>query len=332
MEVSIEPVAYRFQEPLATAYGTLASREVLLLRLRGSDGVEGVGEAAPLEPYDRVSLAAAREALETVVPRLEDSDGAEHEELVAVCPLPQARAAVDLALWDLAGRRAGRPVAALLADEPAGSVPVNATVGALEPASAASEAGAAARDGYRCVKVKVGRADDGARVAAVRAAVGPEVAIRLDANGAWGVDEAVGALAELSAHGLELCEEPVHGLGPLREVRSRTSVPIAMDETAADDGALSSGATDLLCLKVARHGGISGTLAAAREWGGEAYLASSFDGPVGIAAALHVAAALRVQRPCGLATLGLFEGQGVPAVTVGGALAVPSGPGLGAAP
>lgn len=341
MEVSVEPVSYRFREPLRTAFGTLATREVLVLRLRDGDGVEGVGEAAPLEPYDGVTLEAARAGIERCRSVLEGGDAAAHDELIAACreaaAVPQALAAVDVALWDRAGRRAGRPVATLLADEPLVQVPVNATLGADEPADAAEQASAAARAGFRCVKVKVGSGDDLARVAAVRAAVGPDVAIRVDANGAWSVDEAVAALEALAGLGIECCEEPVHGVEDLREVRAASPVPVAMDETAAADGAPGSGAADLVCLKLARHGGIGGTLAVAREAraaGSEVYVTSSLDGPTGIAAGLAVAAALGVERACGLATLALFEGARAPAAldVVDGAISVPREPGLGVGP
>ena len=212
---------------------------------------------------------------------------------------------------------------------------VNATIGASDPAAAAAAAADAVRSGFRCVKVKAGTADDADRVAAVRAAVGPDVAIRIDANGAWGVAEAIAALRILAPLRIELCEEPVHGVEALRQVRERSpGIPIAMDETGTTAAALSAGATDLVCLKLARCGGISGVLEIAgqvRAGGAEIYLASTLDGPTGIAAALHVAAALGPMPPCGLATLGLFGGMHDPPPAAGGALAVPTGPGLGAA-
>ncbi len=202
--------------------------------------------------------------------------------------LPQALAAIDLAVWDRAGRREGRPLAALLADDPLAAVPVNATIGAVDRAGAADAAAEAARAGFRCVKVKVGLGDDAGRVAAVRAAAGPEMGLRLDANGAWSVDEAVRAIGAMSAAGLEIVEEPVHGIEALRAVRERVATRIGMDETTAEPGALASGAADAVCLKISRCGGVSGTLAAAalvRTLGGEPYLASTLDGPLGIAAA-----------------------------------------------
>lgn len=285
--------------PLRTAWGELRERELLELRLG-----DGVGEAAPLEPYDGVSLSRAREALEAYPLDTDDA------ELLAACRrvdgLPQALAAVDLALWDQRAKRAGRSIAELIADQPLAAVPVNGLVGGLAPEPAAERAAALAARGVRCVKVKVGLAGDAERVAAVRAAVGPGVLLRVDANGAWeSVERARRELEALAPFGLELCEEPVHGVARLSELRAVSPVPIAMDETLAPG----SGAADYAVLKIAACGGISGVLeaaAAARAAGTEPFLASTFDGPVGIAAALQAAAALRVTTACGLLTLGAF--------------------------
>jgi L-Ala-D/L-Glu epimerase len=337
VRVAIEQRTLRLRRPLVTAYGPpLRSRELFELVVEGADGVPGRGEAAPLEPYDGVSTRRARAALEAYRALLEAGDELDGGELLDACraadDLPQALAAVDLALWDRAGRRAGVPVAALLADAPLEHVAVNATIGAEDRAGAAAGAAAARAAGFGCVKLKVGVGDDAGRVAAVRAALGPDVQLRLDANGAWTVDEAVRAIAALAPAGLELVEEPVHGLAALREVRERVAVRIAMDETAAEVGALASGAADAVCLKLGRCGGISGLLASAtlvRASGAEPYVASTFDGPLGIAAALHAAAALRLAPACGLATLDLFEDAGEhPLAARDGVIAVPRGPGL----
>ncbi len=336
MRVTIEGRTLRFRSPVQTSYGPIDRREIFELELAGEDGVPGRGEAAPLEDYDGVSSARARAALEAYRTVIEDSDdGRPGGELLDACraadDLPQALAAVDMALWDRAGRRSGRPVARLLTDDGLDEVAVNATIGATDRAGAAASAEAARRAGFRCVKLKVGIGDDAGRVSAVRAALGPQPLLRLDANGAWDVEQAAHTIPALAAAGLELVEEPVHGIGPLRELRERVAVRIAMDETAAVPGALASGAADAVCLKLGRCGGISGLLACAtlvRASGAEAYVASTFDGPLGIAAALHAAAALRIEAACGLATLDLFADCEHTLVVRDGAIAVPCGPGL----
>lgn len=336
MKVSIEHRVLQFRTPLETSYGTLAERELLELHIEDADGVRGSGEAAPLEPYDGVSMQRVRAGLEACAAVLEDGDDLASGDLLDACRAaaggPHALAAVDMALWDRAGRREGRPVSALLSDGALDAVRVNATIGAQDRAGAASAAAGAARDGFDCVKLKVGIGDDAGRVASVRAALGPDVELRLDANGAWSTDEAVRAIETLAPAGLELVEEPVHGLAALRDVRERVLVRIAMDETTAEPGALASGATDAVCLKLARCGGISALLACAtlvRASGAEPYVTSTFDGPLGIAAALHAAAALRLTPACGLATLALFAGAFDEQLAVHeGAIAVPRGPGL----
>ena len=192
-------------------------------------------------------------------------------------------------------------------------MPVNATITAEDRSGAAEQAAEAARAGFGVVKVKVGIGDDAGRLAAVRAAVGPAVGLRVDANGAWSVPEAVAAIGSLEPVGLELVEEPVHGLENVRRVREAVAARVAIDETSAEPGALGAGAADAVCLKLSRCGGISGALAAGAEVrasGAEVYLTSSLDGPVGVAGALHAAAALASTGPlahCGLATLALFE-------------------------
>jgi L-alanine-DL-glutamate epimerase-like enolase superfamily enzyme len=188
------------------------------------------------------------------------------------------------------------------------------------------------------VKAKVGAGDDAARVAAVREALGADVALRVDANGAWDVEQAVRAIAGLAPVGLEFVEEPVHGLRAVREVRARVEVPIAIDETAAQEGALEAGAADAVCLKISRCAGISGLIAAAgvvRDSGARPYLATTLDGPVATAAALHAAAALSADGPlahCGLATLGLFASIENQLPAREGVIALPAAPGLGVEP
>jgi L-alanine-DL-glutamate epimerase-like enolase superfamily enzyme len=215
------------------------------------------------------------------------------------------------------------------------SVAVNATIAGADRASASEAAAAAAEAGFRCVKLKVGIGDDAGRLAAVRAAAGDEMAIRVDANGAWTTpEEALANLRALAPAGVELCEEPVHGLVKMRAVRAKSPVPVAMDETACERGAPGSGAADAVCLKISRCGGISGLLRdarAARAAGTKVYVASAFDGPLGIAAGVHAAAGLRASGPvayCGLATLGLFEGMDGILAPRNGEIAVPAGPGL----
>ncbi len=336
MNFEIELIRARLRAPVVSARGSVATRELIVIRLETGDGFVGVGEAAPLESYDGVRIADVRSALEDCREILTHADEQDRESVLAACAhvavLPQAIAAIDMALWDLEGRRAGLPVWELLGTRAADAVSVNAMVAAADRAGAAASAADAAAAGFTALKLKVGLGDDAGRVAAVRAAAGPDMAIRLDANGAWSVTEAIAALGAMAPAGIELCEEPVAGLDANADVAAATDVPLALDESSALPGALDNRWCDSVCLKISRAGGISGLLQAvrrAREVGYRVYLASTFDGPLGIAAALHAAAVVGPDRPCGLATLGIFAGREDPLPARDGLIAVPGGAGLG---
>ncbi len=301
------------REPLLAAHGTLLERELVLVILRDGPDV-GYGEAAPLPSYDGWHTDDVLAALAA--------------DPHAVAP---AAAALDQARLDLQCRRDGVPLWQRLGAGAPPPVALNATIGAADRARAAAQTAAAARAGFGTVKVKVGLGDDAGRVAAVRAAGGPELQIRLDANGAWTAEQALATLRALEPAGIECCEEPCHGLAACAEVSRASLVPIALDESARLPGALDARHADAVCLKVAGCGGVTGLVAAAdrsRRAGYEVYLASSFDGPLGIAAALHATAVVAPDRPCGLATLAVFD-RPDPLPPSAGALAPPPGPGLG---
>ena len=332
MRLEIRQLAVRLSSPFVSARGAVRERELLIVGLEAQDGSVGWGEAAPLEvPTDEV-----RAALETYRKVLAGVERAARAELLAACaqaaPLPVALSGLDLALWDLEGARTGEPVWRLLGASAPSPVQVNATIAAADRATAAAQAAAAARAGFRCLKVKVGLGDDAGRLAAVRAAAGPTTAIRLDANGAWTVPEARAALAALAPVGIELCEEPVQGLEAIAELAADAVVPVAIDETGDEPGVFTHRACSAICLKVSRCGGIAATVEAARQaraCGYEVYLSSMLDGPLGIAAGLHVAAAIAPDRACGLATLALFADRADPLPPRRGAVEPPTSPGLG---
>jgi O-succinylbenzoate synthase len=172
-------------------------------------------------------------------------------------------------------------------------VVVNMMVPRVEPALAAR---LAVESGCGTVKVKVGDPEGEARVAAVRAAVGPGVRLRLDANSAWDVDTALAELGRLAVHGLELVEDPVGTLEELVALRRRSPVPVAAEmsvRSVADARRLRAlDAADAVVLKPQRIGGMAAALAAAAEAGVPAIASSALETSVGLAAVLALAAAL----------------------------------------
>ena len=195
-------------------------------------------------------------------------------------------------------------------------IPVNVTVPAVGPERAHA---IVAGSGCRTAKVKVAEpgqslADDIARVEAVRDALGPGGAIRVDANGLWSVDQAVRALTELGRYGLEYAEQPCATLDELAELRRKVPVPLAADESVrrAEDplAVRAAGAADIVVLKVQPLGGVRAALRVAEACGLPVVVSSAVDTSVGLAAGVALAAALpELRYACGLATMSLLAGD-----------------------
>ncbi len=195
-------------------------------------------------------------------------------------------------------------------------VAVNATVPAVGPVRAAE---IVASSGCTTVKVKVAQAgqslgEDLDRVAAVRDALGPSGQVRVDANGAWSLEDAVRAVPALdrAAGGLQYAEQPVAGVDDLARLRRRVSVPIAADESirrASDPLAVKRAeAADVVVIKVQPLGGVRACLALVAELGLPMVVSSALESSVGIAAGVALAAALPgIELASGLATVTMFE-------------------------
>lgn len=378
ISVAYQPYRLRFRRPFATASITHAVREGYLVRLTTRDGAFGLGEAAPLpghggEPLDAVlpalrALAGAlREAIGDVnggngSPETPDVWRAVMSRLRALAPdAPAACAAVDLALADLAARRAGLPLARWLSPDARGSVELNATIGADDPDITAEQARAAVAAGYRTLKLKVLGDDDRAdlaRVARVRDVVGDGVRLRLDVNGAWDEVHALIMLPVMSIHGLEYVEQPVPArdaavdIPSLARVRAASPVPIAADEVLLLPGGLAAviatRAADVLILKPALMGGLARVWDIAVDLQGKTeaedlpsatgeddapdiVITTSLDSAIGRLGALHLAAALPgLTRACGLATGGLLaEDVAATPEVRRGEMVLAAAPGLG---
>jgi L-Ala-D/L-Glu epimerase / N-acetyl-D-glutamate racemase len=302
-----------------TARGRLDLRALVLLRLH-ANGVEGLGEAAPLSLRGGPQATEiARELDQRCRPLLEGAalDPDDWPALAAVCGQAgtsrQALAAVEIALLDLAARLAGVPASSLLGADAARPVPCNATLVAGKPEAVAENARSHAERGFGTFKLKVGVGNDVDQVAAVRQALGPQARIRVDANGVWDIEKAITTLRELEPFDIELAEQPAATIRELAAVRRAVRVPLVADESVAspDDAraAAEEAACDAATVKIAKVGGLGPALEVASLL--PVYLSSALDGPVGIAAAAHLAQVLPERAPTaglahGLATAVLF--------------------------
>jgi O-succinylbenzoate synthase len=202
------------------------------------------------------------------------------------------------------------------------AVPVNVTIPAVDAETAHRLVRASG--GCRTAKVKVAErgqevGQEIARLEAVRDALGPSGAVRIDANAAWDVPTAVERLRVLdrAAGGLEYAEQPVPTVADLAALRRATHVPIAADESirrAADPLAVARAeAADVVVLKVQPLGGVAACLRLAEQVGLPVVVSSALETSVGLAAGIALAAALpELPYACGLATAQLLTADVVP--------------------
>jgi L-Ala-D/L-Glu epimerase len=342
-QLEVIPYSLPFRDPYVTARGELTKRELILVRIRG-EGVEGLGETAALALRGGMGIGAiASEIRDRCWPALLEGGVEPHRiwSAIARCrnrgASAQAVAAVDIALHDLVGRASGEPVWRLLGAERAEPVVCNATLPAANPTATRALLEPWTAEGFRTYKLKVGLAGDVTQVATVRRALGPDAAIRVDANGAWSVPDAVERLGALARHEIELAEQPVGTFEQMVELRSEIPMRIAADESLVSPfdarRARQLAACEVAAVKLAKVGGIGAALEIGEVL--PSYLSSALEGAVGISAAAHVIQALRARGSDagvahGLATERLFSasiGNGVRAE--GDRLNVDDRPGLG---
>lgn len=343
--VEVIPYALPFRQPYVTARGRLGQREMVLLRLRDEDGAVGLGEAVPLALRGGETLAEVVGELEALVESGWLHQGVAAGFDVAAGLSAPARCAVTTALWDLSehgSEERGRASPSFSGGkddrEPANpSVACNATLVAGEPGAVAEDALRWAAAGFGTFKLKLGVGEDVAQVRAVREALGTEARIRVDANAAWDTETATSILRELEPLDVQLAEQPVATLAEMAAIAAETSIPLAADESVASpaeaEQAVEAGACRFTGIKLSKVGGPEEALAIARVL--PAYVSSALDGPVGIAAAVKVAAAVDTAGgpglAHGLATQRLFAATiaSVECELRDGELHLPPGPGLG---
>lgn len=260
--------------PARSVHGTIPRQRSALVRVGTDAGPEGWGNVDPVGGYSTVSADDVVATIRRLTPALLGADALNPKSaLVAmdatVAGKLEAKAAVEMALLDLAGRALGVPVTTLLGGRVRDDVHFNAWIGTLPPAEAAREATDWAARGFRSAKIKLdGATDEGvARVAAVRAAVGDRLALRVDFNESLTPAEAVPFIRRLEPYALTLVEQPIprEQLAGLVEIRRAIGIPLMADESVTDPASLIDiirrGAADLVKVKVMKQGGFLRTRA-----------------------------------------------------------------------
>jgi o-succinylbenzoate synthase len=335
--IDIESFRVMLTEPIQTARGSIQDREGFLVSVK-HDGHYGVGEATPLPGWTE-----SYEECEAALVRARDiADELDWGMALAKLDVPAARHGISLAFAEARSRRANEPLYRSLGREDVvETVAVNATLGANDsPDDTARDATRALERGFETLKLKVGAngiEEDIERTRAVRNAVGDDIAIRVDANGAWTLDQARRAIAALDALDVEYVEQPLPTADLSAHADLRGAVDIALDESlvAYDvDAILEADAADVIVLKPMVLGGPDKTVEAAQQVqdaGLDVVVSNTIDAVVARTGAAHIAASIPDVRACGLATGDLLDTDlgPDPAPVQNGKITVPQDPGLG---
>lgn len=299
--------------PVRTSFGIMHDRPAVLLRLTDKRGSQGWGEvwcnfpAVGAEHRARLVDTCLKSALcgrEWTSPRECFEALNAHVRILAIQsgepgPLAHAIAGVDTALWDLLGRRAGLPLWKLLGGTPTIAVYTSG----INPDQPERVAEAKAREGYTAFKLKVGFGDgrDEANVRTLRAAMGPQATLMVDANQAWSAEQAAAMAHRLAPYSLAWLEEPIPADSPLdmwRDLARNSPLPLAGGENlygeASFRAAGEQGGLAVIQPDLGKWGGFSGCLSVAREAiAAERWLCPHWlGGGIGLTASMHLKAAV----------------------------------------
>jgi len=296
------------KRPFVTALRRVENLESIVVCVGSDTGLTGYGETAPTEAITGESREHILEGLvllrqELAGKEMADFDGLIEQIKTLLPDHPNARSAMEIALYDLAAQDAGVPLVEYLGGE---IVPLETgiTISLGETDAMVEQARQAVADGFSSLKIKLGADpdEDIERVTAIHEALGDRVHLKLDANQGWRADEAIGFLQELGRRGIptELIEQPLprDDLAGLAEVRRHSAIPILVDESVftLEDAVrvLEAEAADRINIKLDKCGGISEALAIAdlcTERGVKCMMGCMLEGAVSVGAAAHVAAA-----------------------------------------
>ena len=311
-DVRIGKISVPLRVPFKTALRTVNSVEDVIVEIHTDTGAVGYGEAPPTGAVTGDTTGAIIGALKDhIIKTIAGRDVDEFEDLLqavqkCVVKNTSAKAAVDMALWDLYGQLYKIPVYKMMGGARK-SIVTDITISVNDPEEMARDAVNAIERGYDCLKVKVGAnpALDVARLEAVRKAVGPDTCIRIDANQAWSPKEAVRILNNMQEKGLdiEFVEQPVkaHDFEGMKYVTERSYVPVLADESvfSPEDAMkiMQMGAADLVNIKLMKCGGLYNALkiaSAAEVYGVECMIGCMLEAKVSVNAAVHLACAKNI--------------------------------------
>ena len=347
--IDIHPLRIPLKGVFRNAHDTKTRQDSIVVRVRTDEGISGLGNVDPDPGHSAESFSETLKAVQTLAPGLAGRDPLNLSaalDLMDRC-LPRhldAKAALEMALFDLKGRALNQPVHSLLGGRLKDEVRLNGWIGMLAPDVAAREAVGWRDAGFGSVKIKLGAGveSDRDRVAAVRGAVGAGLELRVDANEGYEVDEAIRLGRALAPLDVALFEQPVSraDYAGLARVRRGIDIPVMADEAIVGPETLMEvirkEAADIIKVKVMKQGGITRTVRmvhTAEAAGIRCVIGHGFGLTINTLAELHVAASC-ANIMDGCESVGPLKMAGdvveQPLDLQGGRVPVPDGAGLGA--
>jgi o-succinylbenzoate synthase len=308
IQIEVYPVILRYREPFVIAAGSSVETHNVIVKVVTDYDAVGWGESSPSRRVTGETAETVVKALDRIAPKL-----------VGQCPLrierntevmdtaidgnPAAKAAIDMALYDILGKTGRKPLFMLLGGYRT-EVLTDITLGIKSPKEMAKDAAEAVNRGFRALKIKVGInvVEDVERVKMIREAVGDSTQMRIDANQGWTVKQAVEVLNKIEKYDIQFAEQPVSAedIKGLIEVRKHSPVPIMADESVhSPEDALrliEAEAVDFINIKLMKSGGIlkGRRIAEVAEAAGiPCMIGCMGESQLGIAAAAHLAAAVK---------------------------------------
>lgn len=316
--ISVGEIALPLARPFKTALRTVETVNDIVVRVTTDDGQIGYGEAPPTAVITGDTKGSILCAIqEFIAPNLigmdiEDMECLQKKLHGCILKNTSAKAAVDMALYDLYGKRWGAPLYKLLGGAKK-EIETDITISVNPIDEMVADSVDAVKQGFRVLKVKVGKEGkaDVERIAAIRQAVGKDVLIRVDANQGWTAKQSISIISAMEDKGLdiELVEQPVpaHDLDGMRAITRQVATPILADESvfSAEDAVhiIQTGAADLVNIKLMKTGGIGKALqicSVADIYGVECMMGCMLESRLSVAAGAHLAAAKGCITKCDL--------------------------------
>lgn len=295
--------------PFKTSLRTVESVNDIVVRVITDDGQMGYGEAPPTAVITGDTKGSIKCAIEEfIAPSLvgmdiENLDGIMKKLHGCILKNTSAKAAVDMAVYDLFAKSCQKPLYRLLGGNRS-QIETDLTISVNEIDEMVSDSRKAVSDGFQILKIKVGKEStkDIDRIYAIHQAVGKNIRLRIDANQGWTPKEAVRIITALEDKGIEmdLVEQPVsaHDFEGMKFVTARVNTPILADESvfSAEDAIrlIRERGADLINIKLMKTGGIYNALrlcAVAEEYGVECMIGCMLESKIAVSAAAHLAAA-----------------------------------------